>query len=134
MSTDRSRRHLPKRLEEFLPTPRDMGCTTTPLGCIPTGPKTMFKSCPTVSRTAHESPPARLHKSTVPDLSKVTDRRLRQTKSYTLPSKNRKKITDSISRSYSVTTNFSAEKSAATLLSTGVSLKRDRKPVCFLVG
>jgi len=111
-----------------------MGCTTTSVGYIPGGPKTMLKSGPTVSWTAHELPPARSHKPVVPDLSTVTDRRLRQTKSYTLPHKNRKTVTDSISRSYSVATNFSAEKGATTSLSPWGLSNRDLKLVCFLMG
>ena len=107
-----------------------MGRTTTPLGCISGGPKTMLKSGPTVSWTAHESLPARSHKSIIPDLLRVSDRRLRKTKSHTLPRKGRKTITDSLSRSYSVTTNFSAEKVITTPDSPGDSSKRDWKLVC----
>ena len=107
-----------------------MGCTTTPLGYIPVGPKTMLKPGLSVSRTAHESPEI-THKSIVPD---PPDRRLRQTKSYTLPYRKPKPITDSISRSHSVTTNFSAEKGTATPDFHGHSSKRDGELVCVLMG
>jgi len=129
MSTDRSGRHLPKRLDGFLPTPHDMGWTATPLGYVPSGPKTMLKPGPTVVRAAHESPLE--SQSIVLDLS---DRRLRQTKSYTLPRKKHKTITGNIFRSYSVTTGFSVGKGTTTSNSPGYPSKRDRKLVCFLVG
>ena len=134
MSPVQSRRHLPKGLEGSLPTPHDMGCTTKLLGHAPGGPKIRLESGPTVARSTHKSPPARSHKSLIPDLSNASGRQLRHTKSYTLPHKKRETITDSISRSRSVTNNFPAEKGPTALLSSGGSPKRDRKLVCFFTG
>ena len=117
----------------FLPTSHDMGYTTTPLGHASSGLGIGFKSSSAIGRTVHESPPAGPYKSPTPDISRVPHRRLRQTKSYTLPRKKFKTATDSFSRSCSVTNDFSAEKSSAMSLSSGDSQKRDRKPVRFFV-
>jgi len=113
-----------------LPTPHDMGCTTTPLGRASDRLEIGFKSSSAIAPTIRGSPLAKSYKSPIPDI--LSHRRLRQTKSYTLPRKKRK-TTDNISRSFSVTSDFSTEKSSAMPLSPGGSPERNRKTVRFFV-
>ncbi|KAF9642119.1 hypothetical protein BDM02DRAFT_3193868 [Thelephora ganbajun] len=86
-----------------------------------------LKSGSTIARAVRESPSARSQKSLVPNLPKVSHRRLRQTKSYMLPRKKSKSGTDNISRSCSVGTNLSVEEDYVVSLSPGGSPKRDRE-------
>lgn len=111
----------------FLSTPHDMGRTAAPLGHASDGPSSAL------TRTVHESAPARSYKPPTPGISKLSHRRPRQTKSYTFPHKKFKTTMDRISRSRSVTDDFSAEKSFTMSLSPGGSLKWDRKPVCLSI-
>ena len=114
-----------------LPTPHDMSCATT-LGRASDRLEIGFKSSSAIAPTIRGSPLAKSHKSPIPDIFKVSHRRLRQTKSYTLPHKKRK-TTDNISRSCSVMSDFSTEKSSAMSLSPGGSPERNRKTVRFFV-
>ena len=115
------------------PTPHEMGCTTAPPGHASDSLEIGFKPSSAIARTVHESPSARGHELPTPNISKVSHRRIRQTKSYTHTRKKCKTTTDSISRSRSVTNDFSPEKSSAMSLSLGGSPKWNRTPVRFLV-
>ena len=102
---------------------RDMGCTMTPLRHTPSKLGTRPGSDSTVARIVRGSSPIRSHKSLLPDLSTVPHRRLRRTKSFTLPRKKCNATTGGIFQSSSVATNFPAEKGPATSLSPGGLLK-----------
>ena len=104
------------------PIPHDMGCTTTPLGCD--GPE-IGKSSSVIFRAVRRPPPTRSHKSLDPDVSKASRRRLRQTKSYTLPHKKRQTATDIV--------GFSPERGSVISFFPGGSPKRDWTPVCFFM-
>ena len=92
-----------------------------------------FKFKPAIARTLHELPPARSHRPIFPDISGVSHRRLRQTKSHTLPRKRRKIGMDISTRARSVAANRSSEKNPTMSISPGGSPKRGRKSVCFFI-
>ena len=106
-----------------------MGCTTTALGHAFDGLENEPKTDSTIPLNCHDKKDA--HKLPVHYSSKLPGRRLRPAKTHSLHHKNRKAITNSISRSFPVETKSTTESGSTTLLPPLDSPNRDRKTVCF---